>query len=121
MLANAEGPAFIPPAFDVIASLWLDEDKIADAFCSSKGVGWHEHYHRLFFVTEPFFRSGYRANLTTSWIPAWMDRAQTEARRKGGPTWVAATDRVPKSTGSRHKRSGEVRDGDSQGLSCERL
>jgi tRNA G46 methylase TrmB len=33
-------------------------------------VGWHEHHHDLFVGTERFFRAGYAANLTTSWIPA---------------------------------------------------
>lgn len=70
VLANSESPAFLPPAFDVAASLWHDEDQILAAFRSGKGVGWHEHNCRLFSGTEAFFRNGYRAHLTQSWIPA---------------------------------------------------
>ena len=70
VLANGDSPAFLPPAFDVAASLWHDEDKILAAFRSGKGVGWHEHDCRLFTATEAFFRNGYRAHLTRTWIPS---------------------------------------------------
>jgi len=70
VLANPDSPAFLPPAFDVAASLWHDEDQILAAFRSGDGMGWHEHNCRLFTATEAFFRNGYRANLTQHWIPA---------------------------------------------------
>ena len=70
VLANPESPAFLPPAFDVAASLWHGEDKILAAFRSGNGVGWHEHDCRLFTGTEAFFRNGYRAHLTQAWIPS---------------------------------------------------
>jgi ubiquinone/menaquinone biosynthesis C-methylase UbiE len=70
VLANPDSPAFLPPAFDVAASLWHDEDQILAAFRSGKGMGWHEHNCRLFTGTEAFFRNGYRAHLTQTWIPS---------------------------------------------------
>jgi ubiquinone/menaquinone biosynthesis C-methylase UbiE len=70
VLANAESPAFLPPAFDVAASLWRDEEQILNAFRSGNGMGWHEHDCRLFTATESFFRNGYRAHLTQAWIPS---------------------------------------------------
>jgi len=70
VLANPDSPAFLPPAFDVAASLWHGEDKILAAFRSGNGVGWHEHDCRLFSGTEAFFRNGYRAHLTQTWIPS---------------------------------------------------
>ena len=39
VLANPDNPAFLPPAFDVAASLWHDEDQILAAFHSGQGVG----------------------------------------------------------------------------------
>src|SRR5579872_4260911 len=57
VLANPDSPAFLPPAFDVAASLWHGEDKILAAFRSGNGVGWHEHDCRLFTGTEAFFRN----------------------------------------------------------------
>ena len=70
VLANPDSPAFLPPAFDVAASLWNDEDQILAAFRSGEGLGWHEHDCRLFTATEAFFRNGYRAHLIHTWIPS---------------------------------------------------
>jgi len=70
VLANPDSPAFLAPAFDVAASLWHGEDQILAAFRSGKGMGWHEHDCRLFTATEAFFRNGYRAHLTQTWIPS---------------------------------------------------
>jgi len=69
-LAIENSPAFLPGAFQIISACFHDADKIEDAFRTGKGVGWHEHHHDLFHGTERFFRPGYIANLTSSWIPA---------------------------------------------------
>ena len=69
-LADEESPFYILGVYDSIASLYADEDKILEAFKSGKGMGWHEHDHRLFRGTERFFRPGYRAHLVAEWIPA---------------------------------------------------
>ncbi len=69
-LAVEDSPAFLPGAFQVLASVMRDEPKIAAAFKSGRGVGWHEHDVCLFRGTERFFRPGYAANLVSSWIPA---------------------------------------------------
>jgi ubiquinone/menaquinone biosynthesis C-methylase UbiE len=82
VLANPDSPAFLPPAFDVAASLWHDEEQILAAFRSGKGVGWHEHDCRLFTATEAFFRNGYRAHLTETWIPSL--RGVQERLAQGG-------------------------------------
>jgi hypothetical protein len=67
----AEGsPVFVPGAFEVIASVMRDEPKIAEAFKTGRGVGWHEHDPLLFKGTERFFRPGYNAHLLAEWIPA---------------------------------------------------
>ena len=60
-LADEDSPFYILGAFDSIASLYADEDKILEAFRTGEGMGWHEHDHRLFRGTERFFRPGYRA------------------------------------------------------------
>jgi SAM-dependent methyltransferase len=69
-LAQDNSPAFIPGAFQLAAALIKDEPRIAEAFRTGEGVGWHEHDHDLFCGTERFFRPGYIANLVPSWIPA---------------------------------------------------
>jgi SAM-dependent methyltransferase len=70
MLAEEGNPAFVAGAFQVITSAIKDEEKIARAFQTGGGVGWHEHHHDLFSGTERFFRPGYAANLVSAWIPA---------------------------------------------------
>jgi 2-polyprenyl-3-methyl-5-hydroxy-6-metoxy-1,4-benzoquinol methylase len=79
-LAVENGPAFLPGAFQIISSCFNDELKIEEAFRTGRGVGWHEHHHDLFRGTERFFRSGYIANLTSSWIPA-LDGVEEKLRR----------------------------------------
>ena len=69
-LADSSSPAYIPGAFLVAMSMSRDLPKIAEAFKSGEGVGWHQHDKCLFEGTEKFFRPGYAANLVTSWIPA---------------------------------------------------
>ncbi len=69
-LADEESPFYILGVYDLIASLFADEDKILEAFRSGEGMGWHEHDHRLFRGTERFFRPGYRGHLVDAWIPA---------------------------------------------------
>ena len=70
LLANEDGPAYIPGAFRMLSSLFRDEHKITEAFRSGDGVGWHEHHGDLFDGVEKFFRPTYLHNLTTAWIPA---------------------------------------------------
>ena len=61
-------PAFFVGGFDVVQSIYLDEPKVAEAFRSGKGVGWHEHSKCLFqgasvssgqVTTPTWFRTGY--------------------------------------------------------------
>lgn len=70
MLAEEGNPAFVAGAFQVITAAIKDEEKVARAFQTGGGVGWHEHHHDLFSGTERFFRPGYAANLVSGWIPA---------------------------------------------------
>ena len=69
-LADDESPAFVAGAFHVIEAGTKAEERIADNFRSGKGMPWGEHAPCLFEGTERFFRPGYAANLTMSWIPA---------------------------------------------------
>lgn len=70
VFADEDSPAFMAGAFEVLSALWLDEERVSQAFRSGKGVGWHEHSTCLFRGTERFFRPGYNANLIDSWLPA---------------------------------------------------
>lgn len=58
VFAEENSPAFFVGAFEVVQSMWMDEPKVADAFRTGKGLGWHEHSTCLFRGTERFFRPG---------------------------------------------------------------
>lgn len=78
-LAVENGPAFLPGAYEIVLSCFNDVGMIESAFKTGKGVGWHEHHHDLFRGVERFFRPGYMANLTSSWIPA-LDGVEAKLR-----------------------------------------
>ncbi|MGA3323925.1 MAG: methyltransferase domain-containing protein [Terriglobia bacterium] len=80
-LAVEDSPAFLPGAYQVVASVFKDEPCITEAFRTGAGVGWHEHCADLFQGTERFFRPGYAAHLVGSWIPALEG---VEAKLKAG-------------------------------------
>ncbi len=82
-LAIDNSPAFIPGAYQIIASTVLDEPKVREAFKTGGGVGWHEHNCILFEGTERFFRPGYSAHLINEWIPALEG---VDAKLKAGGT-----------------------------------
>jgi SAM-dependent methyltransferase len=70
VLADEASPVFVPPAWNVSASLWLDEEKIADAMRTGKGIAWGEHHERLHTGVAAFYRNGYQASLVSDWLPA---------------------------------------------------
>ncbi|HVR87549.1 MAG TPA: class I SAM-dependent methyltransferase [Planctomycetota bacterium] len=70
VLADAGSPAFFPPAYEIVSSMWHDEERLVDVFRNGRGFPWGEHHHRLFHGTEAFFKTGYKANLVASWLPA---------------------------------------------------
>jgi 2-polyprenyl-3-methyl-5-hydroxy-6-metoxy-1,4-benzoquinol methylase len=69
-LTNEDSPVYIPGAFYLVSSLYQDQRRLADAYRSGKGFGWHEHHNDLFVGTLKFFRPGYIANLVSSWLPS---------------------------------------------------
>lgn len=79
LLAVDTGPAYLPAAYQVIASTVVDEPQLRETFRTGFGFGWHQHNSGLFEGTERFFRPSYAANLITSWIPA-LDGAETKLK-----------------------------------------
>ncbi len=82
VLADPDSPVFLIPALEVAASLWFDEDKIANAFRTGDGIAWADHHERLFCGTEALFKPGYKASLVADWIGALDGVA--EKLRAGG-------------------------------------
>jgi SAM-dependent methyltransferase len=69
-LADPAGLAYLPGAFQLALASLKAEPRIAEAFRTGAGVGWHEQDPEVFDGCEMFFAPGYRANLVPSWIPA---------------------------------------------------
>jgi SAM-dependent methyltransferase len=79
-LANEDSPAYLPGAFELALGSLAAVPRIAEAFRSGQGMGWHEHADGVFHGCEKFFRPGYAANLVSAWIPALHDvKAKLEA------------------------------------------
>ena len=70
VLADEDSPVFIPPAWNVPASMWFDEEKSLEAFRTGKGVAWGDHDDRLHCGVAAFYRNGYRASLVSQWLTA---------------------------------------------------
>ncbi len=79
VFGDQESPVLMTGAFYAIASMYIDEPKIEDAFRSGEGVSWGDHDGCLFCGTEKFFRPSYKANLVANWIPA-LDGVEEKLR-----------------------------------------
>jgi 2-polyprenyl-3-methyl-5-hydroxy-6-metoxy-1,4-benzoquinol methylase len=80
-LADDSSPVFVARAMNAFASMFMDMSKVASAFRGNGAMAWGDHHPCLFSGTEWFFRTGYRAYLTTTWIPALEG---VEAKLKAG-------------------------------------
>ena len=79
-LASEDSPAYLPGAFELALGSLAAVPRIADAFRTGAGMGWHEHADGVFHGCEKFFRPGYAANLVSTWIPSLQDtKAKLEA------------------------------------------
>jgi 2-polyprenyl-3-methyl-5-hydroxy-6-metoxy-1,4-benzoquinol methylase len=70
VLADENSSVYIQGAYQVIRSLFKDEDKFVKMFQSENGLRWGEHHHDLFVGTARFFKPNYIGNLVSSWIPS---------------------------------------------------
>jgi 2-polyprenyl-3-methyl-5-hydroxy-6-metoxy-1,4-benzoquinol methylase len=70
VFADEKSPVFLTGFFAIAAAVFRDEPRVAEAFKSGRGLGWHEHDGCLFCGTERFFRTSYEQHLAGSWLPA---------------------------------------------------
>lgn len=81
-LTDPDGAVYAPGAFVLALATLRAEPRIADAFRTGTGLGWHEHDPDVFLGCEMFFRPGYLASLVSEWIPSLdgvHDKLQTGA------------------------------------------
>jgi SAM-dependent methyltransferase len=69
-LADENSPVYVAGGAVVLASLYLDKDKLIDAMRGNGALAWGDHHPCMFGGTERFFRPGYRAHLVSEWLPA---------------------------------------------------
>jgi SAM-dependent methyltransferase len=81
-LTDPDGPVYVPGAFQLALGALRAEPRVAESFRTGTGMSWHEHDDEVFLGCEAFFRPGYLAHLTSSWIPA-LDGTE-ERLRAGG-------------------------------------
>ena len=79
-LADEDSPAYLPGAFELALGALAAVPRITDSFRSGAGMPWGEHAAGVFCGTEKFFRSGYVANLVSSWIPS-LDGVQAKLEK----------------------------------------
>lgn len=70
VLADPESPVFVPPAWDVPASMFMDSDDTIAAFRSGHGVAWGDRHPALHEGIAAFYRNAYRTSIAGEWIPA---------------------------------------------------
>ena len=81
-LSDDSSPVFVARGMNGFATFFLDFEKIVAAFRSNGGLPWADHHPRLFAGTEWFFRTGYRAHLTTAWLPA-LEGVEASCQKRG--------------------------------------
>ena len=96
-LSDDTSPVFVARAMNALGSMFMDVQKTAKAFRGDGALSWGDHSPCLFSGTEWFFRTGYRAYLTTSWIPA-LEGVESKLNagaarcRRGMRSWGFARD-----------------------------
>jgi SAM-dependent methyltransferase len=70
VLADDDSPAAMAGGFEFVAAGWAIADRLAHAFATGEGIGWHTHDPRLWTAVERNFRPFYTGSLVPEWLPA---------------------------------------------------
>jgi SAM-dependent methyltransferase len=70
VLVDEDSPTFLPPAFEIPAAMWFDQERTLEAFRTGGGVRWDDHDGRLHRGVSVFYRNAYSAALVPEWLPA---------------------------------------------------
>ncbi len=80
VFAVEDSPVYMAGAFDAMAAIMANQEKVQPAFKNGGGVGWGDHAGCLFCATARFFRPGYHNHLVSEWLPA-LDGIVDKLRR----------------------------------------
>jgi SAM-dependent methyltransferase len=81
-LTDVNSPAYIAGGYEMLTSVFKDEEKIIQTFKTGKGLGWRDHNNYLFEATERFFKPSYAAYLTKNWIPS-LEEVESKLKKGG--------------------------------------
>lgn len=70
VLADENSPTYLLGGYQILRSIFKDEDKFVKIFQTGEGLRWGDHHHDLFEGTAKFFKPSYMSNLVQSWIPS---------------------------------------------------
>lgn len=70
VFADENSPVLMTGGFNLMAAIYHDEPRLADAFRTGRGLHWGDHSECLACGVARFFEPGYRANLIAEWLPA---------------------------------------------------
>ena len=84
VLADPDSPTLLTPAFNVPASMWLDEEQAIRAFRTGEGVPWGAHHERLFCGVAAFYRNAYRAHAGAAVAAGARRRRRAAGGRRQG-------------------------------------
>src|SRR4029453_7863105 len=84
VLAVEDSPAYGAYMLSLLGALWKDEEALAEAFRTGRGIGWQQHPPDLYGDSaERGARLLYRDQLLPSWIPA-LDGVAARLPQGGG-------------------------------------
>jgi hypothetical protein len=90
-LADETSPAFVAGAFQLATSTIIDQPKVAEAFRSGEGVGWHQHHPGLFEAPSGSSAPATSPTWSTPGSRPWTGSRQSWTPARASPTWAAAT------------------------------
>lgn len=70
VFADESSPFLMVGGFYSLASTYVDEPAVSEAFKTGEGISWGKHSSCLFCGVAKFFRPSYQAHLLQDWIPS---------------------------------------------------
>jgi 2-polyprenyl-3-methyl-5-hydroxy-6-metoxy-1,4-benzoquinol methylase len=70
VFATDDSPVNLTGAFETMAALLGNQEKVQPAFKTGGGVAWGDQAGCMFCAVARFFRPGYQNNLVNTWLPA---------------------------------------------------
>jgi hypothetical protein len=70
VFAIEDSPVYLNGAFETMAALLGNQEKVKPAFKTGEGVAWGDQSTCMFCAVARFFRPGYQNHLVSAWLPA---------------------------------------------------